>query len=134
MGRVRDSRTQMGSRLGSCSAKMRLSGTLSCVSSEKRLGRGALGKAELQREPGPYLNPGVDMEALGRLSPGPGPSPSIDLGDCPSPAQPTAEMRMGTASKQLGSSTEFRLPINLLARHLILVSTSFPTREMRRPV
>lgn len=51
------------------------------MSSEKWLGGEALGKAELQRQPGPHPNPGADMEALGRVSPGPG----IDLEDCPPP-------------------------------------------------
>lgn len=104
------------------------------MSSEKWLGREVLGKAELQREPGLYPTPGADMETLGMLGPGPEPSPSIDLGDCPSPAQPRAEMRMGTASEQLGSSPDFRLLINPLARHLTPVSTSFPTCEMGRSV
>lgn len=83
--------------------------------------------------PGAHPNPGVDLEALERVSPGPGPSSIVDL-DFPSlhlllfaPRSETAHSRdeaLGTASEHLSSSPDFRLPVNPLARHLIPVSTT----------
>lgn len=41
-------------------------------------------EGRIGEHPGPHPNPVADLEALGKVSPGPGPSSIVDLGDFPS--------------------------------------------------
>lgn len=84
-------------------------------------------EGRIGEHPGPYPNPVADLEALGKVSPGPGPSSIVDLGDFPSLHLLLLASLTETAQgrdEAWGSSPNFRLLINPLARHLIPVNTT----------